>query len=108
VVAPVSDTSPLVVRWMLHAGLRYEQAAQRFSPFAQLVLEDEPARVAIAGLVRHAVALGRESMVIVNNKAEGSAPLSVAKLAEEIVREGAVDAATAGERGPHERAEPAS
>ena len=108
VVAPVSDTRPLVVRWMLHAGLRYEQAAQRFAPFAQLALEDRPSRVAIAELVGRAAAMGRESMVIVNNKAEGSAPLSVAKLAQEIVGEDAENAASAGERGPRDRDEPIS
>lgn len=86
-VASVSDSHPLVVRWMLHAGLRYEQAAQRFAPFSQLTMEDRPSRTAIARLVRRAVAMGRESTVIVNNKAEGSAPLSVFELAEEIVGE---------------------
>lgn len=84
VVASVADARPLVVRWMLHAGLRYEQAAQRFAPFARLAMEDPPSRTAIARRVRAASDAGLESFVIVNNKAEGSAPLSVLRLAEEL------------------------
>lgn len=84
VVASVADTKPLVVRWMLHAGLRYEQAAQRFAPFARLALEDPASRAAIAQRVRAAADAGLESYVVINNKAEGSAPLSVLRLAETL------------------------
>jgi hypothetical protein len=47
---------------------------------------DENARRAIAELTRDALAAGRPSIVTVNNNAEGSAPLSIAGLAREIVR----------------------
>ncbi len=40
----------------------------------------------MATLVREAIADGREALVTINNTAEGCAPLSVAKLNEEIVR----------------------
>ncbi len=96
IVGRVSDSRPLVVRWMLHAGLRYEEAARRFSPFSSLALEDPASRAAIAGLARAAAGGGRDAIVIVNNKAEGSAPLSVAKLAAEIVREDAASESAAG------------
>jgi hypothetical protein len=87
---------------MLHAGLRYEQAAQRFAPFSQLTMEDRLSRTAIARLVRSAVAMGRESTVIVNNKAEGSAPLSVVALAEEIAGEEPGEMVSRGEQSRRE------
>ena len=75
---------PLVARWNLHAGRGYEEARADFFPFDRLVAEDGPTRVAVAGLVARAAARGRGAFVTINNKAEGSAPLSVLRLAEAI------------------------
>lgn len=74
----------LVVRWMLHPGLDYEGAVARYEPFDRLVDEDPPTRGAVADLALDAAGLGREAFVIVNNKAEGSSPLSVSRLARAI------------------------
>jgi uncharacterized protein YecE (DUF72 family) len=74
----------LVVRWMLHAGLKYEVARDRYEPFDRIVDEDAPSRERIARTVLDATIAERESYVIVNNKAEGSSPLSVFRLAERI------------------------
>lgn len=74
----------LVVRWMLHAGLRYEAAKDRYQPFDRLVDEDQPSRERIAVAVLDALVAERPAFVIANNKAEGSAPLSVFRLAERI------------------------
>lgn len=71
----------LVVRWMLHRGFAYETARDRYAPFDRLVDEDEPTRAAIA---RQCAAAGIPSFVIINNKAEGSAPLSAFRLAARI------------------------
>jgi uncharacterized protein YecE (DUF72 family) len=71
----------IVVRWMLRRDREYEEARESFSPFDRLAAEDEASRKAIARLCRT-----RPAFVIVNNKAEGSAPLSVFRLAEEIAR----------------------
>ncbi len=75
---------PLVVRWNLHAGYSYEEAKARYAPFTRLVDEDLPNRVALARLCLAAVARGQPAYVIANNKAEGSAPLTLIKLAEQI------------------------
>jgi uncharacterized protein YecE (DUF72 family) len=77
-----------VVRWMLHEGEEYEGAKERYAPFNALVDEDPASRREVAEVCRVAAALGRDSYVIVNNKAEGSAPLSVLKLVREIVEGG--------------------
>lgn len=75
---------PVVVRWMLHAGLQYEQAKERYEPFARLVDEDPDSRRAIAALAIDALRAGVPMTVVVNNKAEGSSPCSVLELARAI------------------------
>jgi len=74
----------LVVRWMLGHGRGYEEARERYDPFDRLAAPDPPSRAAIASLARASLRLGREVLVVVNNKAEGSAPLSVVELAREL------------------------
>ncbi len=73
---------PLVVRWMLGGGQRYEDARERYAPFDRLVDEDPASRAGIAGLCAEAAEAGRAAYVVINNKAEGSAPLSARRLAE--------------------------
>jgi len=75
---------PIVVRWNLHAGHDYEGAKARYAPFDRLVEEDGPTRSALAELAARAAASGREVFITINNKAEGSAPLSVLALARRI------------------------
>jgi uncharacterized protein YecE (DUF72 family) len=79
---------PLVARWNLHAGRHYEQARADYAPFDRLVEEDLPTRTALAALARAAAAAGRDVFITINNKAEGSAPCSVAKLAAAIAETG--------------------
>lgn len=79
------DAPATVIRWMLARHFRYEDAKQTYAPFDRIVDEDLDARSQIAGAVRTAVRQKRRAFVIVNNKAEGSAPLSVQRLAEAIV-----------------------
>jgi uncharacterized protein YecE (DUF72 family) len=75
---------PVVARWNLHAGRGYEEARADYFPFDRLVDEDEPTRAGLASLAGQAAAHGRTVFVTINNKAEGSAPLSVVRLAEAI------------------------
>ncbi len=78
----------LVVRWNLGHGLGYEAARERYAPFDRLVAEDAPTRRSLAQLCRDAVRGGRPAWVTINNKAEGSAPLSVLALARAILAQG--------------------
>jgi len=73
-----------VCRWSLHAGFRYEDAKTRYFPFNRLVDEDTESRAALAMAAATAARAGYASFVTINNKAEGSAPLSVEKLAQAI------------------------
>jgi hypothetical protein len=77
---------PLVVRWNLHRGFLYQAAKQRYEPFDRLVDEDPETRLVLARMVASAFKAKRKVWVTANNKAEGSAPLSLVKLAEEIAK----------------------
>lgn len=83
---PVARQPALVVRWMLGHGRGYEEARDAYAPFDRLVAPDPASRAEVAELCRAAASAGRPATVIVNNKAEGSAPLSLAELARTIVR----------------------
>ncbi len=72
---------PLVIRWLLRPNRGYEEARDLYHPFSRLAEPDPESRTAIVDLVRRALDQGREVLVIVNNKAEGSSPLSIAALA---------------------------
>ncbi|MGF6841586.1 uncharacterized protein YecE (DUF72 family) [Paraburkholderia youngii] len=76
---------PLIVRWSLHGGFKYEQAKAKYEPFNRLVDEDPATRASLAELAARYALAGQTVVIAVNNKAEGSAPLSCVKLAEEIV-----------------------
>jgi uncharacterized protein YecE (DUF72 family) len=76
---------PLIVRWSLHGGFKYEQAKAKYEPFDKLVDEDPDTHEALAELaVRYALA-GQPVVIAVNNKAEGSAPLTCFKIARNLV-----------------------
>jgi uncharacterized protein YecE (DUF72 family) len=77
---------PLVVRWNLHRGFLYQAAKQRYEPFDRLVDEDPETRLVLARMVAAAFKAKRKVWVTANNKAEGSAPLSLLKLAEQIAK----------------------
>jgi uncharacterized protein YecE (DUF72 family) len=74
----------LVVRWMLGGGLEYGAAKERYAPFDRIVDEDPASLELIARTVLDAALAERDAFVIANNKAEGSAPLSIFRLAERI------------------------
>lgn len=77
--------SALVVRWMLPPELGYQEARELYWPFDRLVNENPAVRGDIADLAVEALADGRPVYVSVNNKAEGSAPVSVERLAAAIM-----------------------
>ena len=75
---------PLVVRWNLHAGLRYDEAKNRYAPFDRLLDPDLITRGTLAHLAHVAIRSGQPAFIIANNKAEGSAPLTCIELARAI------------------------
>jgi len=81
---PVEGQPSLLVRWMLGHGRGYEEARELYAPFDRLAAPDPESRASIADLIARAVRAGKEGLVIVNNKAEGSSPLSVIELARAV------------------------
>jgi uncharacterized protein YecE (DUF72 family) len=82
-IAPLRG--PVIARWMLHPGASYDEAKERYEPFSQLKDPDPSSRAALAALIREASSRELPVTLVVNNKAEGSAPLSVIELAKTLV-----------------------
>jgi uncharacterized protein YecE (DUF72 family) len=85
---PTGDAPAFVGRWLLGAGDSYEDAGRRFAPFDRLAEEDPATRRSLATLLRTTERRGRPALLTVNNNAEGSAPLSIVRLAAEVLRPG--------------------
>lgn len=77
----------LVCRWNLQRGQRYAQAKDAWAPFDRLQAPDQATRTALARVIVGTLAAGCSALVTINNKAEGSAPLSVLALAQEVLRQ---------------------
>lgn len=75
---------PLVARWNLNPAHTYEEAKERYAPFDRLQQEDPASRATLATVAARALQAGQPAHLVVNNKAEGSAPLSIFKLAQAI------------------------
>ncbi len=83
-IARVSAQKALVVRWNLVPELRYEQAKAAFTPFDRVVRPDDGRVDQIAKALRWAADRGRPSWLVANNKAEGSAPLTLVRVARRL------------------------
>lgn len=77
----VSDTGTVAVRWMLRPDQQFESAREAYSPYDTLAAPDLERRGEVADLLATLVGSRRSVLMIVNNKAEGSAPLTLIELA---------------------------
>ena len=80
---------PLVARRNPHAGLAYVEARANYAPFNRLIDEDLATRATLAKVAAATARAGYPVYIIANNKAEGSAPLTLIKLAQAINAEAA-------------------
>jgi len=79
---------PLVCRWNLHrrhGRFGYEDAEKLYGPFDKIVDPDPETRAALAKVISGTTRAGQHAYVTVSNNAEGSAPLTIASLARDIV-----------------------
>jgi uncharacterized protein YecE (DUF72 family) len=76
-----------VVRLLLRPGTWYEDQRDRFKPFDRLVEPDEGMRSDVVSVTRRALSRGRRVFILVNNKAEGSSPLTVMGLARRLAED---------------------
>jgi uncharacterized protein YecE (DUF72 family) len=80
--------APLVCRWNLHrkhGAYGYEEAKGLYEPFDRLVDPDPETRDVLARVIAATAAAGFNAFVTINNKAEGSAPLSILELAKAVL-----------------------
>ncbi len=84
VIDPATQRA-LVGRWMLGSNMSYGGAIDRYEPFDKIVDADPATRDQFAQLCLIASQAERHAFVIINNKAEGSAPRSVELLARTLV-----------------------
>jgi uncharacterized protein YecE (DUF72 family) len=76
-----------MVRLLLRPGTRYEERRQEMAPFNRVVQPDERMRREVTTILRSAVREKRRTYLLVNNKAEGSAPLTIQALAERLAQD---------------------
>jgi hypothetical protein len=81
-----------MTRLLTPLKMSYEAAKKRAEPYTKIVEELLQMRRETVSLVRQAIGIGRRAHVLVNNRAEGNAPLSVQALVDGIMREKAAQA----------------
>ena len=81
-----SVTGPfLVCRALLRPGRLYADAVEAFSPYDRILDPQPELRADLVSLVRTALALRLPAYVIANNRAEGSAPLTIIAVARMLI-----------------------
>lgn len=75
-----------VVRLLIPPGKSYSERKRELSPFNRIVEIQPEMRDDVASMVREFAKSNRRLFVLVNNKAEGSSPLTVRALAERVAR----------------------
>jgi uncharacterized protein YecE (DUF72 family) len=75
----------VVVRLMLPPGRNYGAQKDAFEPFDKIVAPQQEMRDDVCQLIREACERGFPIFVYVNNKAEGSAPLTIRAIARQLV-----------------------
>ncbi len=73
-----------VTRILVPPGLPYEEAVRRFRPYDRILAPREDMRRDLVRLIRHVAEAGADAFVLVNNRAEGCAPLTIRALAREL------------------------
>jgi uncharacterized protein YecE (DUF72 family) len=83
-IVPPEDPPFTVVRLLLRPGTWYEDQREAFRPFNRLQAPDEPMRDDVVTLTHRALQRKKRVYILVNNKAEGSSPLTIVELAKKI------------------------
>jgi uncharacterized protein YecE (DUF72 family) len=85
-VAP-EDLPFSVVRLLLKPGTWYEDQREAFRPFNRIVAPDLTLRAEVVDVAGRSLKRQKRVYILVNNKAEGSSPLTVVELAKRLARE---------------------
>ena len=83
IAMPGSRTSDLIVaRALLRRGRPYEDAVQKFAPYAGVQEVNEPVRQGLRELVDGALVDGTPAFIFVNNRLEGNSPGTIVAVPE--------------------------
>jgi len=82
----------LVARALLRPGRSYEEAVDRFAPYDRVQERNQGLREDLARLARTASDLRIPAFLLVNNRAEGSAPLTIRAVARMLSESGRASA----------------
>jgi uncharacterized protein YecE (DUF72 family) len=85
-VVPPENTPFSVIRLLLRPGTWYADQREAFRPFNRLQAPDESMRADVVGVTQRALKRQKRVYILVNNKAEGSSPLTIVELAKRLVR----------------------
>lgn len=89
-----SITAPFIVaRALLRTGRNYAQAVDAFAPYDHVQDENPTLRADLAALAKAALELRVPAYLLVNNRAEGCAPLTIAAVARALGQSGTKPAA---------------
>lgn len=76
-------TAPhVVIRLLTPLGLAYEKAVERYAPYDRIIAAQPRMRQDSTALIQQVVARGKSAYVLVNNRAEGCAPLTIQALVD--------------------------
>ncbi len=82
------DAAPFVmIRLLLKPGTRYDARREAYQPFDKIVDADEGMRGEVVDLLKRAVRATQPAYILVNNKAEGSSPLTIRAIIDRFLRE---------------------
>ena len=93
----VLDAPFAVARLSLPPGKRYAAQKASFEPFDRIVAEDSAMRRDVERLAELCETLGKPLFLVVNNKVEGSSPLTVRALLERLAARRTASAGTSSE-----------
>jgi uncharacterized protein YecE (DUF72 family) len=81
-IVPPEEPPFSIVRLLLKPGTWYEEQREAFRPFDRLQAPDEDMRRDVVTVARRALTRQKRVYILVNNKAEGSSPLTIVELAK--------------------------
>ncbi len=85
-VVPPEEPPFSVVRLLLRPGTWYEDQREAFRPFDRLQAPDESMRQDVVAVTERALKRQKRVYILVNNKAEGSSPLTITEIARRLAR----------------------
>lgn len=86
------DLPHIVARILLQPGVKYEQAVEAYSPYDKIQNPQPALREATADLAELALRQKKRAYILVNNRAEGCAPITIQSVVDILEKRGDLEA----------------